>query len=138
LERLPTLTSHLYTRHRFYNLRIRYIIYTNKMFKQLLEILVLIILVRPLFYIDRKRSTTTTNAFVIKSVNPNTYQTYYDRTTACANPKITAISSRLLLSLSQHTNDEVVDYDRAKYCVNNFGTCTLAEMETIKEGMTNH
>lgn len=111
---------------------------TYRMFKQLLEILVLIILVRPLFYIDRTRSKTTTNAFVIKPINPTRHQTYYDRTYVTANPKIIELSSRLLLStpFSDLYNDEVVDYDRAKYCVNHFGTCTLAEMESIKEGMS--
>jgi hypothetical protein len=126
------------------------------MFKLLLESFVLIILIRPLFYIDRTRSTST-NAFVIQPTNPKVFHMYryYDLTAtsiittttpSSTTPVMTSLSVLHLSTssstssnndTSQQTNENViVDYDRAKFCVNNFGTCTLAEMESIKESMS--
>lgn len=31
-------------------------------------------------------------------------------------------------------SDVVVDHERAQYCVDHLGTCTLAEMESLKNG----
>ena len=31
-------------------------------------------------------------------------------------------------------SDVVVDHERAQYCIDHLGTCTLAEMESLKNG----
>lgn len=33
-------------------------------------------------------------------------------------------------------SDTIADHDRAQYCVEHFGSCTIAEMESLKNGMS--
>jgi hypothetical protein len=69
------------------------------------------------------RRHTLASAFEIK----NWYQSYRCRSTA------TAIY-QLKLSKPFPGSDVIVDHDRGQYCVDHFGSCTIAEMEALKNG----
>ena len=69
-------------------------------------------------------SCNITSAFVVKSW----YRSYR------CHPTSTALYQT---DMFQHFpgSDVIVDHDRAQYCVDHFGTCAIAEMESLKNGM---
>jgi hypothetical protein len=42
-----------------------------------------------------------------------------------------------VIQQQNHINDGMVDYDRAQYCAENFGVCSIEEIESIQHG-TSH
>ena len=85
--------------------------------------MLLVFMVVHRYYID-DRTRNMANAFVVKkSYSSNV-----------CNPTSTALY-QLQMSKPFPESDVLVDHDRAQYCVDHFGSCTIAEMESLKNGM---
>jgi hypothetical protein len=63
------------------------------------------------------------SAFVLNSWD-HSYQ-YHSTATALNQLKVSKPFPR---------SDAIADHDRAQYCVEHFGSCTIAEMESLKNG----
>lgn len=64
------------------------------------------------------------SAFVPKNVN-RSYQCY---------PTSSKALHQIKISKPFPGSDVIVDHERAQYCVDHFGSCTIAEMESLKNG----
>ena len=78
-----------------------------------------------LFHVTDESRHNVARAFEINS----SYQSYQYRPTSTA-------LHQLKMSKPFPGIDIVVDHDRAQYCVDHFGSCTIAEMESLKNGMS--
>ena len=73
---------------------------------------------------DNARCHHMAGAFVVKS---------WYRTNRCHSTS-TALYE-IQMSRPFPESDVTLDHDRAQYCVDHFGSCSIAEMESLKNGM---